>query len=208
MLILWTIQPYFVYQQLMRNGYFYCDPAKSSMLMDYPGYPSYNERRAYRWMITQMRRRIKGTASPSGYPIWAWYRSCDYCHKRPDFRWARTYDDEVCIELAVPEEETLLSDFETWHFVLNDWYLSPATSQQEWDQYDTWFEHLPTSQQRYVKENSWKRIFDITPRRGEWTQNGGAVQACFWMLKKQQIRKVWRLKKGKRVRVEWDCDKT
>ena len=30
--------------------------------------------------------------------------------------------------------------------------------------------------------------------------NGEMVQGCFWQLRRDQVRKVWRLKKGARMR--------
>lgn len=194
-MIIWTIQPYTVYQELINNGYFYCDPKQSLNLKD-----DDNFRRAYRWMIHQMTAKIGPAPKKNCYPIWAWYRSDDYKHQRPDFRWVRTYSDEVCIELEISESKVLLSEFEAWHFVLNDWYYSPATSKEEWERTEQWFDSLPKEEQQKVKEKSWQRIFDITPRYGEWTRNDDCVQACFWSFQREQIRKVWHLKKGERVR--------
>ncbi|GFZ27372.1 DUF3841 domain-containing protein [Lactobacillus corticis] len=192
-MIIWTIQPYEVYQEILDQGIFYCNPELSTNLK-YDGFS-----KAYNWMIQQMINKIGPSKRPNAYPIWAWYRSHDYKHQRPDFRWALDYPDEVCIELEIPENQVLLSDFESWHFVLNNWFYSDATSEKEWNHQDKWFESLPKDQQRQVKENSWQRIFDITPRYGEWDKNGDSVQACFWSLRKEQIRRVWRLRKKKKV---------
>lgn len=191
---IWTIQPYEVYQQILKTGHFYCDPNLSIDLKD-----DVEFRRSYQWMIEQMKCQIGGPEREGSYPIWAWYRSHDYKNQRPDFRQARDYSDEVCIELEISEKKVLLSDFEAWHFVLNDWYYSPATSEEEWNQRDEWFERLSEKEQRRVKLKSWNRIFDITPRKGEWTKNGDIVQACFWSLNRNQVRKVWRLRKGQKT---------
>ncbi|UOC07345.1 DUF3841 domain-containing protein [Lactobacillus johnsonii] len=80
-------------------------------------------------------------------------------------------------------------------------YYSDAKSDEEWDCKEKWFDNLTVNQQQRVKEESWQRIFDITPRHGEWEVNGDVVQACFWAIKKDQIRKVWRLQKGKKVQL-------
>lgn len=107
-----------------------------------------------------------------------------------------TSKDEVCIELDIPEHQVLLSDFESWHFVLNNWYYSDVTNEKEWRDKNRLFEGMTPKRQRFVKEQSWQRIFNVTPRHGEWTKNGESVQACFWYIGKKQIRKVWRLKAG------------
>ena len=195
-MIVWTIQPYKVYQKIMDEGIFFCNPELSINLKD-----DHDFSRAYHWMIQQMIKQIGPSNKKDTYPIWAWYRSRDYQHRRPDFRWVKDYPDEVCIELEIPEKKVLLSDFQGWHFVLNDWYYSDAKSDEEWDCKEKWFDNLTVNQQQRVKEESWQRIFDITPRHGEWEVNGDVVQACFWAIKKDQISKVWRLQKGKKVQL-------
>ena len=86
------------------------------------------------------------------------------------------------MEINIPEEKVLLSDFEAWYFVLNDWYYSPATNEQEWERLEKKFDSLPERKQKQVEEKSWQRIFDTDIRHGEWTKNGETVQGCFWML--------------------------
>lgn len=44
-MIMWTIQPYSVYQQLIKNGCFYRDPNKSENLNET------DFQSAYQWMI-------------------------------------------------------------------------------------------------------------------------------------------------------------
>ena len=111
-MIIWTIQPYSVYQQLKSKGQFYCDPEKSENLKEN------NFQVAYNWMIKQMKRRKILPPRDVKVPLWAWYRR-DYKHVRPDFRWIRDSEIEVCMEINIPEEKVLLSDFEAWHFVLS-----------------------------------------------------------------------------------------
>lgn len=193
-LIMWTNQPYCVYQQLKRNGIFNCDPHKSLLLKE----PNFQN--AYRWMIQQMKSKIGNPPQNVKVPIWAWYRSKDYRHCRPDFRWVQDYRDEICMEIDIPEEQVLLSEFESWHYVLNNDYFSSATSDEEYEHLNSWFDSLPSKKQQRIKEKSWQRIFDISIRRqGEWTINGETVQGCFWQLRLDQVRKAWRLKKGERV---------
>lgn len=198
-MIIWTIQPYSVYQQLESKGQFYCDPEKSENLKEN------NFQIAYNWMIKQMKRRKILPPKDVKVPLWAWYRR-DYKHVRPDFRWVRDSEIEVCMEINIPEEKVLLSDFEAWHFVLNDWYYSPATNEQEWERLEKKFDSLPERKQKQVKEKSWQRIFDTDIRHGKWTSNGETIQACFWMLEMSQVRKAWLLKKGEKVQKVYSVD--
>lgn len=197
-MIVWTIQPYEVYEEILEKGEFACDPRLSANLSEGAEF-----RRSYQWMIQQMIEKIGKAEKVGSYPVWAWYRR-DYQRKRPDFRERRDYPDEVCIELDIPDEKVLLSDFDAWHFVLNDLYYSNATNDAEWERQAEWFSSLSEKEQEQVKEESWKRIFDISPRFGDWEHNGRMVQACFWKIEKAQVRKVWRLKEGERV-YEIDC---
>jgi hypothetical protein len=72
----------------------------------------------YKWMAKQAKKRIKNWSS--NRPIWVWT-------SRPDLRsWKSEAKNLVIIELEIPDEEILLSNFELWHFVLNN---SPISSQ-------------------------------------------------------------------------------
>lgn len=147
-MIVWTIQPYEVYQEILDEGCFYCDPRRSINLTGDLGF-----QHAYHWMIREMIKKIGPAEKKNCYPIWAWYRSHEYKHQHPDFRWGRDYQDEVCIELEIPETQVLLSDFNAWHFVLNDWFHSDAKNQNEWDCQNKWFENLPKEKQQQVKKS-------------------------------------------------------
>lgn len=189
-MIMWTNQPYSVYVQLMERKVFSCDETQQSNLKD-----NDNFQIAYCWMVEQMKDKVNFPPSGVKYPIWAWYKQ-NYAHRPPDFRRRLDYEDQVCIEIEVPENLVLLSDFEKWHFVLNDWYLPNASGEAEWLQQEQWFDGLSKETQRLYKQKSWQKIFDVTPRKGEWTANGRDIQGCFWVLKSEYIRKVWRLQKG------------
>lgn len=191
-MIVWTVQPYSVYQQLQQQQIFSCDLRQSQNLQ------VEEFRVAYSWMIKQMIKQIGLPPAGVTHPIWAWYR-WDFQHKHPDFRTMRDYDDQVCLELEMPDEQALLSDFDAWHTVLNDFYNSCVTNEEEFEAEFAWFENLPLKQQEQVKRKSWQHIFDVTPRRGKWTQNGDFVQACFWQIHMHQVRKVWRMKRGRKV---------
>lgn len=194
-MIIWTIQPYSVYQELVAKGHFYCDPNKSCNLKE----PDFQA--AYAWMIAQLKAKVGLPPNDQiQTPIWAWYRARAFSHTRPDFREHRDYADQVCLELELDDSQVLLSDFDSWHFVLGDSYFAPASNEQEWEELNAWFDGLTKKDQQAVKEASWQQIFDITPSHDPWTLNGAYVQACFWQLELSQVRKVWRMKKGEKVR--------
>lgn len=51
-MIIWTIQPYSVYQELVAKGQFYCDPNKSCNLKEA------DFQAAYAWMIAQLKVKV------------------------------------------------------------------------------------------------------------------------------------------------------
>lgn len=140
------MQPYEVYQQLKSQGYFFSDPNKSRLLE----YEEFDK--AYQWMIEQMKLKIGMPPKGVKTPIWAWYKR-NYKHKRPDFRWVRDFDDEVCIEFEIPDDEVLLSDFMAWHFVLGDFCYSQIDDEKESKRFDDWFDSLPISEQKKLRKN-------------------------------------------------------
>jgi hypothetical protein len=99
--------------------------------------------RPYKWMMEQMRRRVPGYGG--GFPIWLWHSP------KPDLRHSGHLsrgEQALRIELESPRELVLVSDFETWHCVLNRWHLSLTWREsREWDRkskgYDQFRHTLP-----------------------------------------------------------------
>lgn len=196
-MIVWSIQSYEVYKQLFTKKIYTCDPSKSVNLINERQLNSHDFKNAYSWIAEQMARKIGSPPKGVKFPVWVWYKQ-NYAHRHPDFRSYWEYDEQVCLELNIPEEQLLLSDFDNWHFVLNNLYLNDAESYEEWSEKDRWFDNLSLMDQKRVKEHSWQHIFNVDPRKGEWTQNGAYVQGCCWYLQKEQVRHVWYLKKDQR----------
>lgn len=84
----------------------------------------------------------------------------------------------VRIELDVPDDLVLLSDFETWHAVLNNHVLS--YSEKEHDQ----------THSREQIEKSWERVFEFGKGDPDWNGTGSSVQATIPKIDKDWIRKV------------------
>lgn len=132
-----------------------------------------------------MTQRIGPAPAGVKVPFWAWH-TVDWKHRKVDLRTTlfRNYPDPtVCLELEVPDDQVLLSDFENWHFVLNNWYLGDARSDKELDAEDAWLDSLSESRRQERKRQSWTKIFDVAPFEDEWQRRGMFVQATFWELK-------------------------
>lgn len=186
---LWTIQPVTVYQHLIIEGVFRCTPSMSICIteMDFSS--------AYDWMAEQMRARIGEPPPGVQYPIWAWH-TLSWEHKQPDLRRIefRGYKKPmVCLEIEIPDSHVLLSDEEAWHSILNDGYLGCSKNEAEYEAEAAWFDSLPEEQQAKVKRKSWERIFDIDPPVDNgWDRIGMYIQATFWELRLEQVKKVRR----------------
>jgi len=82
-------------------------------------------------------------------------------------------------------EQVLLSDFHTWHFVLNGWPISDT--EEEADRVDAWLETVTGEEKRAFLELNGERIFEIEPFDNGYTSRGDDIQATFWELKKEYV---------------------
>ncbi len=113
---LWTMQPVELYQSILETGKYICDPKQGSM-------PEFIE--MYDWLVEQMKERVGKPPEGVIYPVWAWYAQ-NGKHYKPDLRSERwgygsAGDKFACIEIEVPDELVLLTDFDLWGIVLNHW---------------------------------------------------------------------------------------
>lgn len=131
---------------------------------------------AYKWMVEQMNSRIQQNGL---YPIWLWT-------EKPDLQDEGHFPkgtEAVCLTVEVPNKEVLLSEFEGWHFVLNDWFL-PLTEAED--------ELFKQGQLNMTNENSWERIFDpeLLSKSEIWEDGEVVLQGVTPILKLAQVKKV------------------
>jgi hypothetical protein len=146
----WTIQRPSWWRTLQQRGLIHADGRRLCR----------NFRPAYNWMMGQMQRRISGYTG--AYPVWFWYSP------KPDLRHGGHLargERGMRIELELPRSIVLLSDFETWHCVLNRWHLSLSWREsREWDRktkgFDQYRGKLP-AQLEVELQSTWERVFDI-----------------------------------------------
>lgn len=110
-------------------------------------------RRSYRLIMGQMQHRVPGYRG--GWPVWFWYTP------KPDLRSSghlQKGTHAVRLELEIPAARALLSDFESWHCVLNNGYLALAENT-----------YIDNATQQQI-EASWPRVFDLDALResGYW----------------------------------------
>lgn len=142
-----------------------------------------------------MRFRLGPAATEDAMPLWAWYQYAGSRRRKPDLRsggYLPKGERGVRLELEMDERAVLLSDFDLWHYVLNDWYL-PA-SVEDAETFAAWLAQgaEPEGPHRQAIVASWRRIFAI-----EWAARGiaeaksdKAIQATFWELRLENVRQV------------------
>jgi hypothetical protein len=155
-------------------------------------------RYAYRWMADQMRLRLPPHCAK--FPLWGWYQWQGAKQCRPDLRASGHLakgQPGVRIELELPEDTVLLSDFNGWHSVLNRHFLS--ISEQEDDAFGRELERAGVEWRWPYPEpfhdrvvSSWQRIFDVEAGDAEWwgAPAERTIQATFRELTIPQIRRV------------------
>ena len=152
---LWTIQPVDFWEASKGRGLLRADGRRLTHGRDFP--------LQYRWMREQIGKRLAGYGGKC--PVWCW-------SEKPDMRmtcWAAGGTEVVRLEVEVPEERVLVSDFELWHFPLNNGYLSRnKADDEEFDaeverrtgkEFARWHEEIFPEDLRERLLDSWERIF-------------------------------------------------
>jgi len=197
---LWSIQRVARWERLQRDGKLRAHSVDPDH--HYPG--------AYRFMRNTLVERVGAPPEESCWPIWAWYH-CDGADKpRPDLRCSAHLppgERGVRIELEIPNDRVLLSDFDTWGAVIigaavldgeaevdrfwkeceqaglpNGWLMT-------WEDTDKVLAH-PVFGERL--RCSWNRVFDLDWYNDYWNDPPGkkSIQAVFWEIRREDVRKV------------------
>lgn len=168
----WSIQPVEIAERVEAGERFLCDP---ELAVCYNLDDSFQQ--AYRWLVGEMGQRIPRPEDVQ-LPIWAWHRSYGK-QVKPDRRRSlfREYGKENAIlELGIPDELVLLTDFEDWHAVLNN---CPIITDEE-------YEADPDREfSRQETEMTWQQLFSVDDKE--------FVQACFWSIEPEQLIRVHRI---------------
>ncbi len=151
---------------------------------------------AYRWMADQMRERICPPPGRSKYPLWAWKQW--FGRDKPDLRSSGHLPPGTKghrLEIDVPDSDVLLSDFGLWSIVLNRGFLS--YTEKEYDAFHRQLEKAghsglwPFPEPHHTRTvESWQRVFDIHRQPSDWWGAGESIQATFWRLNIDQVKKA------------------
>lgn len=175
------------YDVLYETGVLCADPTKIV---------SEDFRPAYEWIASRMKDRI-GSAHGGhlDWPLWAWFIRDGEDEIDPN---SDEFDGLDCwlVTFEAKLDHVVLSDFENWHYVLNQHYLPDVTKcsdeqEKESDEFDRALEEAgidwflrPYPKPYWDKMlDSWERVFQITSR-------AKSVQATFWALSVDQVLEV------------------
>jgi len=196
---LWTLQHENVLNIVREKGVFRADGRRCDR----------DFRDAYAWIRLQVKKRVSGA---TGRPlVRAWKQP------KPDLRRSgHLYKGTpgVRIELEIPDERVVLSDFDGWHFRLNASYLPISGPDSE-----AWYEQDRNRLREFQRENprvtmmelnrridedvreeiesSWQRMFDLPLMQTTFCDDGMVskdyeqhIQAVFEYFREDEIRKV------------------
>ena len=182
-MILWTIQPIEVYELIQKTDIYHCTIEKSI----------FNDcKEQYDWLVQEMKARIGEPPEGVFYPVWAWYM-WEGARKKPDLRRARWRngwkgDRFVCMEIEIPDDRVVLSDFDVWSIILLDGLI--ADSEEEVKRLEMEYDSLTQADKQEYKAQNWKTVFDLNYVDNGWIHRGDSIQATFWELRKEDIKKV------------------
>jgi hypothetical protein len=212
-MLLFTVQPRFVYDQLQRGEPFYAEPRKQSDHWLNEGGQSTLP--AYDWLCEQMEQRGLTRPASDVYPVWAWFQWAGPARRCPDLRnsqlkaWAKT-ERQVLMTLEVPDNEVLLHDYEAWHFALNYWHLARPRAGANFERRCqalglSPYRQKPLPDQALHAElvRSWQAILDLRAARAvlDTKVKDQIVQATFWRIEPPQLRRAVEFGLGKSLKV-------
>ncbi len=147
-------------------------------------------RAAYNWMSNQLKAHAGPPPDGIVYPIWLWQHCYGTSKSRPDLRTRcllPTGTAGVRIEVNLPSEKVLLSNFDGWHSVLNNHPYCASDSEYEEMERFIGEKGLSHPDVEKVKVASWQRIFDLSliPDPLTWS-----VQGVVWEVPISSIKKV------------------
>lgn len=204
---LWSLMPIRSFEVFREKGVFRTD---TKLLLEQerllaPEIPLEDDQMitAYRWLARKMVERIGKPPPGVEFPVWAWYRWNGKSDPMPDLRWGGHMAkgmEGVRVEMEVPDDSVLRSDFHMWHFPLNFGYLANNNADER--QFNRFLRerginlyktshHVLASDPEVMGrlEASWEKILDL-----KWTRRGytdpvdkRAVQATMWEFRMEWV---------------------
>lgn len=151
-------------------------------------------RMAYQWMMDCMDESGIAGRKPGQSPWWCWIRT-DKDYTKPSNRHGG--EGQVLLELSIPANELLMSDFGMWHVPLNYWINAEGEEEEAFEQeikaagYSIWADKpLPEPFHSRVQEK-WKDVFELEKVNGFTDEfESKSIQGVYWNLRPDIIKGV------------------
>jgi hypothetical protein len=180
--IVWSLQPRAVWNRLREEKLLYANSEYAEPDWATP----------YEWMRRQMTRRVAGYQGHN--PWWAWFLPKPDLRRRA-FQYGFTGSQQVRLTLAMPREEILLSEYQCWYRVYNQFDVH--LNHEDWAWYHAMTAYLdengiPRTQWPLPEpwqtqmESSWELMFDLERIAGTYLWHG-TVQATFERLELSRV---------------------
>jgi hypothetical protein len=199
---LYSSQPLFVYEHLMRGETWVADPFAPGVAEEPIDEIDLNFQRAYGWLVDQMHAQgIKPNLAHAKFPIWAYYQWAGIDEPIPDLssESLRGYADkgtQVLLTLDVDASRVLLSDYDAWHWVLNIWYMGSEEESEDFERRceaagvkyrSEWPLSDPDLHAEMIA--SWQGIFnqERSAIALQESPDRSTIQAVFWELRPEDV---------------------
>ena len=137
-----------------------------------------------------MREKIGEEPEGVEYPVWAWH-TWDFERKAPDPEdpsFLRRDSEKVLLTLDIPEDKIVLTDFDAWHGVMMNTYVSAAATEEEYNAVEEFLEDLDEEELERAIRDSWDNVFLTDRVETECLVRGRYVQGTFWEILPEYVK--------------------
>lgn len=207
---LYTFQPNFVWEAIQKDGFYHpFDLFEKNEFLKEDLAMGWGFSQAYIWLKEKMLQKGIVHKKYNQHMIWGWYQWSG-TKSKPDKRYSSVYSfyDEpfVMLELDIDSSRVLLTDYDSWHFVLNYWFLGKEQETDKFSESFNYYKEKPLLDLRGDAElrKSWEHIFDLEKVRTllEYPREQQCVQATFFDILKEDVKKVHFFDNKKCIKIE------
>lgn len=180
-----TYQTVEAVERLLKDGVLFIGENDLQFTAPYTNQENPHYKDLYNYIVKNM-ENLDGKTEQTIFPIWAWYTVNGKRHisKEND----QFYKGMYRLEIEVDRKDVLLTDFDKYCYLLNSSYLAKDEKDKEW------YEKNMFQISDEKREESYKFMFKIFHMKDGYTYFSFLkrnVQATFWILKKEQVKKMY-----------------
>lgn len=207
---LYTFQPNFIWQTIQDKGFYHpFDLFEKDSFLKEDLTQDWGFAQSYMWLKEKMVKKGISYQNHNDHMIWAW-KKWSGKKEKPDKRYASVYafydKPFVMMELDIDSSRVLLSDYESWYFVLNYSYLAHEKDVENFSAKFKHFRKKPYSDKKADLEmrESWNNIFDLEKSRSilEYPKEEQCIQATFFEIFKSDVKKVHYFENKRCIKME------